>query len=260
MAMKDFLPAGLKGLLLAAFFGAYMSTISTHLNWGTSYLVNDFYKRFVDAEASAQKLVNFSRIGTIAVMLIALAVTTQVGTISGVWAFIVECGAGLGLVLILRSYWWRINAWTEIVATITPFIGYALGKFVFVNFNPAWGESLLDDPRTFLFTVGLTTVAWLITTLVTQPTDNKKLQAFYNKIHPRGAWKPFTPADDLQNREFPALFTCWISGIVMAYSMLFLLGGIIFQQWVDTAIYLGVFALSLTILLLFSRKLNIFAD
>ena len=114
--------------------------------------------------------------------------------------------------LILCWYWWRINAWTEIVATTTPFIGYALGKLVFVNFDPAWGEGILNDPRTFLFTMGLTTVAWLITTLL---TDNQKLQAFYDKIRPRRAWRPCAASNDLQNREFPALFTCWINGIVM---------------------------------------------
>ncbi len=124
MAMKDFLPAGLMGLLLVAFLAAYMSTISTQLNWGASYLVNDFYLRFFEPGASQKKLIKVSRIVTFLLMIIAVFATSQMNSISGVWQFIIECGAGLGLVLILRWYWWRINAWSEITATIAPFIGY----------------------------------------------------------------------------------------------------------------------------------------
>ncbi|MFY7786224.1 MAG: sodium:solute symporter family transporter, partial [Thermoflexibacteraceae bacterium] len=111
MAIKDFLPAGLKGLLLVAFLAAYMSTIATQLNWGTSYLINDFYKRFITPQATEKQLVGSSRIGTFVIMLAALFVTAQLSTMEGAFKFMIECGAGLGLVLILRWYWWRINAW-----------------------------------------------------------------------------------------------------------------------------------------------------
>jgi len=124
-AMRDFLPVGLKGLLVASFFAAYMSTISTQLNWGTSYIVNDFYRRFIKAEASEAHYVLASRVATLMVMVASILVTLVIQTISGAWQFIIESGAGLGLVLILRFYWWRINAWSEISATVTPFLVYA---------------------------------------------------------------------------------------------------------------------------------------
>ena len=131
MAMKDFLPVGLKGLLLVAFLAAYMSTISTQLNWGSSYIVNDFFGRFINSKQKIKvSQVNMARITTFIIMALGLLVTTLISTISGVWSFIIECGAGLGLVLILRWYWWRINAWSEITATISPFIAYACGRFL----------------------------------------------------------------------------------------------------------------------------------
>jgi Na+/proline symporter len=125
-AMRDFLPIGLKGLLLAAFFAAYMSTIATQLNWGTSYVINDFYRRFIRPNANERYYVKISRITTIIVMVISLFVTLIIGTISGAWAFIIECGAGVGLVLILRWFWWRINAWSEIAAMLAPFAAYSV--------------------------------------------------------------------------------------------------------------------------------------
>ena len=115
-AMKDFLPVGLKGLVLVAFLAAYMSTISTQLNFGASILTNDFYLLFKKGQketpANDKKLVLWGRLFTLAIMIFAIFITSKVETISGVWQFMIECGAGLGLVLILRWYWWRINAWS----------------------------------------------------------------------------------------------------------------------------------------------------
>ena len=133
-AMRDFLPAGLKGLLVAAFFAAYMSTIATQLNWGSSYIINDFYKRFINKEKDESHYVLSSRIATILLMLVSLVVTLFISKISGAWAFIIECGAGVGLVLILRWFWWRINAWSEISAMITPFIIFPILKSVGILF------------------------------------------------------------------------------------------------------------------------------
>jgi Na+/proline symporter len=109
-AMQDFLPTGLKGLLLVAFLAAYMSTISTQLNWGTSYIVNDLIRRFIRPDAAQKQLVKASRINTFLLMLVALIVTAQIQTLETAFKFMIECGAGLGAVLILRWYWWRINA------------------------------------------------------------------------------------------------------------------------------------------------------
>ncbi|MTI22781.1 sodium:proline symporter [Fulvivirga sp. RKSG066] len=258
MAMKDFLPTGLKGLLLVAFFAAYMSTISTQLNWGTSYLINDFYKRFIKPTASNQALVNASRVGTLLIMLIALAVTTMITTISGVWGFIVECGAGLGLVMILRWYWWRINAWSEIVATVAPFIGYGLSKFLFVQFDPAWGKGIGEDPRGFFFTVGFTTLAWIITTFIAKPTDQRVLQAFYDKIKPDGNWRPFRTG--WHGSRLLLLGVCWLSAIAMAYSALFFTGSVIFIEWGNSIIYGIIMIASFLILRITSKKVKIFEN
>ncbi|MBP6640424.1 MAG: Na+:solute symporter, partial [Bacteroidia bacterium] len=129
MAMKEFLPTGLRGLMLVSFFAAYMSTIATQLNWGASYLVNDLYmparKRQGLAPSSDKQLIFISRMMTIVLMVVAMAVSSRINSISEVWAFMIECGAGLGLVLILRWFWWRINVWSEISATVAPFVIYA---------------------------------------------------------------------------------------------------------------------------------------
>lgn len=121
-AMRDFLPEGWRGLLLVAFLAAYMSTISTQLNWGAGYLVNDVYKRFVRKDAAPNHYVLAARLSTLLLMAIGLGVSFFVNSISAAWGFIMQAGAGLGLVLILRWYWWRINAWSEIAATVAPFI------------------------------------------------------------------------------------------------------------------------------------------
>jgi Na+/proline symporter len=224
LAMRDFLPTGLKGLLIAAFFAAYMSTIATHLNWGTSYLINDFYKRFIKKTDSEKHYVFISRIITILLMFLSVIVTTQMETISGVWAFLIECGAGLGLVLILRWFWWRINAAGEIAATVTPFIIFLLIKVSGVN---------ITFPHTLFVVVPITTISWLITIYLTKPDNTNKLTEFFCRIHPGGpGWKRFA----LQNPDIKPdsgylyLFLDWILGIVLVYMFLFGTGKIIFGE------------------------------
>lgn len=227
-AMRDFLPMGLKGLLLASFLGAYLSTISTQLNWGAGYLVNDVYKRFINPNASDQRFVAASRIVTLALMALGLAVTTQMDSISGVWSFIMECGAGLGLVLILRWYWWRINAWSEIVATAAPFVAYAVSRFVF-----EW-----EFPNSFFFTVIFTTIAWIIATYMTKPESKETLQKFYNQVRPDGNWTGFRDLSKKRHNNIPSLLVCWISSVVLAYGVLFLTGKVIFAEWFEAGMYL----------------------
>ena len=247
MAMKEFLPTGFKGLLLVAFLAAYMSTISTQLNWGTSYLVNDLYKRFIKPTAAfknedeAQRhYVNMSKITTMLIMLLALYVTTLIHSISGVWSFIIECGAGLGLVLILRWYWWRITAWSEITATITPFIAYAISKYVLH----------LEFPNSFFLTVGVTTLAWIVVTYNTPREDFEHLKRFYLKVRPGGWWSPIqkiTGYDD-SDRNFGWLFLCWFSAVLMTYSVLFCTGKFIFKEWKEAAIWFVMAAIGLLLL------------
>lgn len=229
-AMRDFLPIGLKGLLLASFLAAYLSTISTQLNWGAGYLVNDLYKRFISPNLSEKGYVRASRVVTLLLMIAGLAVTTQMDSISGVWSFIMECGAGLGLVLILRWYWWRINAWSEISATIAPFFAFGFSKLI------GW-----EFPESFFFTVGFTTVVWIVVTFLTAPEKTEVLQKFYERVRPDGNWKIFTKGEKKANNLKP-LFVCWISSIVLAYSFLFMTGKFLFMEW-NEAIIFGIISI-----------------
>jgi SSS family solute:Na+ symporter len=231
-AMNDFLPIGLKGLLLAAFFGAYMSTIATHLNWGTSYFINDFYRRFLAKEKTEKHYVTISRLMTIIVMAISVFITIFMSTISGVWAFVIECGAGLGLILILRWFWWRINAISEIVATITPFVVY--GILYFGNFN-------IKFPETLFVIVPITTAAWLITVFITKPVEQDKLVKFYMRVHPGGkGWRKVSSMlpGITPDSGYAYLFSCWALGIVLVYMFLFGIGKIILGTYFIGVIYL----------------------
>lgn len=234
MAMNDFLPAGLKGLLLAAFFAAYMSTIATHLNWGTSYIINDFLKRFVRKNDSDTKYVLYARIITVVLMILSVLITTQMESISGVWGFVIECGAGLGLVLILRWFWWRINAISEITATITPFLVYGiliLGKFD------------IKFPDTLYIIVPITTFSWIIATYISNPTDETVLRNFFMKIRPGGAgWKVYSRKypDVKIDKGYFLLMIDWILGILMVYMILFGIGNIIFSDYISGTMFLAI--------------------
>jgi hypothetical protein len=182
-------------------------------------------------------------------MLISLAITSQIKTISGVWSFMIECGAGLGLVLILRWYWWRINAWSEFSAMLAPFVFYALSAFVFK----------LEFPNSYFITVGGTTLTWLIVTFITKPTDNKVLQEFYKNVKPQGWWKPYSTASGNKSNMIN-LFGSWITSVIVLYSILFLIGNIILHNWNQTLIYTGILAVSFVCFWFFVRKAKIFED
>jgi Na+/proline symporter len=244
-AMKDFLPVGLKGLLIAAFFAAYMSTIATQLNWGTSYIINDFYKRFIVKDNSEKHYVLTSRIFTLILMILSVVITLFISRISGAWEFILECGAGLGLVLILRWFWWRINAWSEISAMITPFIILPILKLNQVQF-----------PETLFIIVPLTTVVWLIITFLTKPTDENILIAFYRKVYPGGKlWSKISDKipDAPKQQNFFSMFVNWIAGVVLVYSSLFAIGKIILGFYGDSIIYFALIVFSVIII---SRNLS----
>jgi len=249
-AMKDFLPAGFKGLLLVAFFAAYMSTIATQLNWGASYVINDLYKRFIAPKKTQEQLVRASRIVTLLIMVLGLAVTTQITSISGAWQFIMQCGAGLGLVLILRWYWWRINAWSEITATLAPFVGYSLAKLVFQ----------IPEDYVLMFVTAFTTVAWILVTFLTPPTDFDTLKNFYLKVRPDGNWKPIKEFLSLQKvkSSIGNLLVCWVSGIAFTYSTLFFIGKTIFREWNTALILLGIMAGSFLVFKTYVKKTAIF--
>jgi Na+/proline symporter len=265
MAMKDYLPVGLRGLLLVAFFAAYMSTIATQLNWGASYLVNDLYKRFVkppSAFASAadaeKKYVSVARLVTLLLMIAGAFVTTRIKTISGVWEFIIECGAGLGLVLILRWYWWRINAWSEITATLVPFVVYGICK---MWIEPMAGEGFVANKGSFFVTVGVTTLSWLLVTFATAPVESAHLSRFYEVVRPGGNWKPFAVSGKNEHgKGMGSLLLCWVFAILMTYGCLFTFGSFLFHRYQDALLWLVITVVSLFVVRHYTLKTNLLAN
>lgn len=250
-AMKNFLPVGVKGLLLAAFIAAYLSTISTQLNWGASFVVNDFIK-VIKPNFKQDKMIKISRLTTLFIMVVGIVVTSFINSISGTWEFIMECGAGLGLVLILRWYWWRINVWSEITATIAPFVGYAISKFYLED---VFGEVFILNKGTFIFNVLFTTIAWLIVTFITKPTEETILFKFYNKVQPNGAWGRFGGFNKIL---FIKTLMLWIVSISTIYSLLFLTGYILFNN--TNAIIISSIVLVVSFVLFVVLLKNYFKD
>ena len=253
-AVKDYMPVGLLGLILFAFLAAYISTISTQLNWGASYLTNDLYKRFISPDSSDKNQVIVARLMTLLLMVLGLLITTQMNSISGVWNFLIECGAGLGLVLILRWYWWRINAWTEIAATIAPFIIYAVCHFGFGLPNLGSG-----DPTCFFITVAGTTIVWITVMLMTPATDEDHLLAFYEQVRPDGAWEPFAHLSNNISKKsnLGNLFACWIAGVTMTYSILFAIGKTLFLSWNQAAFWFTLAIVAFFVLSFFLKRTKI---
>jgi len=232
-AMKHYLPKGWMGLMLVAFFSAYMSTISTQLNWGASYLMNDVWLRLGKDKPSGPTVVRRSFVLVLVLAAISLAVSTQINSIKGVWLFIMECGAGLGLVLILRWFWGRINAYVEITATVAPFVGFGLARSGWIS------DSLSAFPNSFFFTVAFTTVAWVLVLLVTKPSA--AWPAFKARIYSKGL------------TSIRVLLSRWILAVVAAYSLLFAMGSFLLHPGSEALWYGLSFVISGTLLLLTFR-------
>jgi len=230
MVLRDYLPAGLRGVMVAAFLAAFMSTMGTQLNWGVSYLVNDLYRRFMVRTKTDRHYVRVGRIFTIVLVLISGWVAKQLTSISEGWHIVLNLGIGTGAVYILRWYWWRINAWSEIVAmTVAAAVALIL-KFKV----PLAGNSAVVDAKTGLITAACTTVAWLIATFLTPAESQDKLLAFYRRVHPSVyGWRPIARlAPELKEvRDVGSNAFDWIMGCVLVYCALFGIGELIFQEW-----------------------------
>ncbi len=228
MVMRDVLPPGILGLMLAAFFAAFMSTFSTQLNWGTSYLVHDFWRRFIKTDGDERYYVKISRVFTFLLALIAILITTQLDSISQAWGLVLTASGGLGLVLILRWYWWRVNAWSELTATLVPLVLVVLSLIG----APVPGLKA-EFPNNLFAIAGITTVAWLLVTFLTKPESQETLSAFYEKVYPGGpGWKNWNTADkNGDNVPLSRLLSQWIAGVVLVYSTLFGTGYLLFGNF-----------------------------
>jgi solute:Na+ symporter, SSS family len=226
--MVDILPSPYKGALLAAFAAAYMSTISTHLNWGASYLVNDVYLRFVKPDASPRAQVMASRAATTFLMVASLVVMGFLSSVEQGWKILIGLGAGTGLVFILRWYWWRVNAWSEISAMVASFVtSIALTR---------WGHSMSDTGTpdyafTMLATVAVTTVVWLAVTLLTAPESDETLERFYRRVRPGGrGWRVVSTRLGFGDDRIPGgalSWVNWVAGLVAVYAAVFAVGAVV---------------------------------
>ncbi len=223
--MVDVLPSPLKGLLIATFAAAYMSTIGTHLNWGASYLVSDVYLRFIKPDASRRAQVIASRIATVTLMLLSLVVMAFLTSVEQGWKILIGLGAGTGAVFILRWYWWRINAWSEISAMAASFVIAVVLHFLGVN---AADTSSSDYARAMLITVGISSVVWVSVTLLTPPEPDEVLDAFYRRVRPGGrGWRRVAGRLGFQGDQIPGgvlSWVNWVAGVAAVYASLFGLG------------------------------------
>ena len=240
-AMMSFLPAGFLGLVVAGTLAAYRSTIETHLNWGTSYLVHDFYRRFVKRDESEKHYVLVGRLTTAGLMVAAGLLTYALGTAKEAFDLILSVGAGTGLIYLLRWFWWRVSAWSEIAAMASSFI-VALCFFIARKngFEVASHVSLL-------VTVGVTTVVWVATTMLAAPTDRATLVRFYELVRPSGpGWtavrseSAVTPAPDSLAQGVLG----WVCGCSFVYSALFGTGSLLYGRMPQFYMWLAVFVAS----------------
>jgi len=227
--------------MVAAFAAAFMSTVGTQLNWGASYLVNDLYRRFIRKDGSERHYVNASQVATVMLTIISAIVTWYMDSIAGAWKLLIATGAGTGLVLILRWYWWRINAWSEVSSMAAAFVVSILLQTAFHLDS--------DDPVQFayiiLITVAITTAVWLTVTMLTAPESEATLLRFYRKVRPSPfGWKPLRKlAPEVPvSHDLGWNLADWLAGCVLIYGALFGIGKVILLEYATGAGFLAVAA------------------
>ena len=226
----DHLPGAMRGLLVAGFLAAFMSTIATHLNWGSSYLVSDFYRRFIRPNETEKRYVYVARLVTALLVVLGAWVSWELVTIRAGWEILLEVGAGTGSVYLLRWYWWRINAWSEIAAmTVALIASLAIGWLA-----PFHGSEPAVFAKQTLLTTILTTAAWIVVTLLTPPEPTEALLRFYRLVRPAAfGWKPMVQfaLDIPEEKNLARNLGNWVAGCAMIYSALFGIGKICLLEW-----------------------------
>jgi Na+/proline symporter len=245
-AMLVFLPHGLLGLVVASLAAAYMSTISTHLNWGASYVVDDFYRRFLNEGREDRHYVTVGRITTVGLIILAGIVALWLENALQAFQILLQIGAGTGLVFLLRWFWWRINAWSEVAAMVVSFSVAIYFQFI----HGALGLPPLDASLQLVIGVVFTTVGWLTVTLLTPPVETSKLLSFYRKHRPYGkGWRrvldlgPEDPGPDPGG--VAAGFLGWFLGLTAVYGALFGTGFLLYGNLPWGAVALAVAAVAM---------------
>ncbi|WP_373497060.1 sodium:solute symporter family protein [Aquiflexum sp.] len=238
-AMLTFLPTGLIGIVLASLIAAVMSTLSTHLNWGSSYVVNDFYLRFLKPQATDKELVMVGRISTVLLMVLAAFLALALSNALEAFNILLQIGAGTGAIFILRWFWWRINAYTEISAMVISFIV----AIFFESINPKTQWISIPENQEYLkllYGVGITTIGWILVTIFTQPEKDAILLSFYQKVRPAAfGWKKLLdryPAEKQEQGQLPMEIGLMLVGSVMVYATLFAVGFWIYGNVVSASI------------------------
>jgi len=258
-AMLTLLPTGLLGLVLASLISAYMSTISTHLNWGSSYVVNDFYLQLINKNATQKELVNVGRLSVVILMIVSSIIAISLTNAYQLFDIILMFGAGTGSIFILRWFWWRINAWSEIAAMLSSgIISIALTNESI--FNVLFNDNMLAAYMKFPFIVLVTTSIWLIVTFVTPSDDTDTLVKFYNKTKPGGpGWNIIKNNYGISNEKegwiVPRGIICMIIGCISIYSALFSTGYFIYGEINSGLIFLLITIISGYLLFKYSRKI-----
>ena len=262
-AYVDLLPTPWRGFMMAGFAAAYMSTVATQLNWGASYLVNDVYRRFMKKTETEAHYVAVSRAATVVLFLLSIFVTWQLDSIAGAWKFLIGLGAGTGLVYMLRWYWWRINAWSEISAMIASFvtfiwlgggIGLVLSKLGVLatpdSITPGFvvNAGANKDAVILLITVVVTTIAWIGATMATAPESRTVLHSFYKRVRPGGpGWRPISTELGFGTEPIAAgkhAWANWLAGVIAVYASLFGIGKIVFGEWGAGILLLAIAAVA----------------
>jgi solute:Na+ symporter, SSS family len=236
MVLRDFLPPALRGLMIAAFLAAFMSTVGTQLNWGTSYLINDFYRRFIKRQATEKHYVLVSKLFIVLLVILSGYTAAHISSIQSAWQLLLGMGAGTGGVLLLRWYWWRINAWSEISSMVAAFVVSVSLQWVAFS-----GNGSVVFAKTTMITTAATTLVWIVTTLLTRPETDERLLSFYRRVQPTvHGWKRIAKlAPEIKPvRDFGANALDWVMGCTLIYCCMFGIGELVLQAWLTGIILL----------------------